>query len=263
MTAAVMQDPLPRAATENLTPWLPKRIKRAPSGARLFCFPYAGGGASLYQRWAATLAPDIELCAVQLPGREARLHELPFLRVQELVSSAAEQLTPFLPARYALFGHSMGALVSFELARELRRRGLPEPSALVVSAHRAPQLRDPHPPMHVLSDAEFRRVIRQLKGTPEALLANDEFMALVLPVLRTDFALCETYVYCAEPPLSCPLIALGGAGDEHITEGEVAAWRDQTSGTFELKMFAGDHFFIFEHFPEVLHLVRAALDHVP
>jgi medium-chain acyl-[acyl-carrier-protein] hydrolase len=145
---------------------------------------------------------------------------------------------------FVFFGHSMGALIGFELARLLRRVGLPGPVHMVVSGHRAPQLPDPHPAIHALNDAEFLARIRLLGGTPEAVLQDPELIDLVRPVLRADFAVCENYVYTAEEPLDCSLAAFGGTNDIRVRRDEVSAWHAQTSKSFSQRMFPGGHFFI-------------------
>jgi medium-chain acyl-[acyl-carrier-protein] hydrolase len=152
---------------------------------------------------------------------------------------------------YAFFGHSMGSLVAFELAREMRRRGLPGPELLMVSGHRAPQRPDPEPPIHGLPEHEFLEEIRQLNGTPEAVLKNPELLQLVIPVLRADFEVCETYAYEEETPLACPIAAFGGTEDADVPREDVAAWSHQTTGPFTLRMFPGGHFYFLDQ-PAVL-----------
>ena len=211
---------------------------------RLFCFPYAGGGASIYRTWSAGLPRDIEVCAIQLPGRENRLSDPPFIRLTLLVRTLAQVLGPYLDIPFAFFGHSMGALLSFELARHLRRQKRSGPVHLFVSGHRAPQLPDPDPPIHRLPDPMFVAELRRLNGTPEEVLQNAELRQLVLPVLRADFAICETYDYSSEEPLDCPIFAFGGTQDDEVSRDELGAWREQTSSSFRLRMFPGDHFFL-------------------
>lgn len=211
---------------------------------RLFGLPYAGGGTSIFHGWSAGLPPEIQFCPIQLPGREERLMEPPFVRLDPLVQTLTDILGPHLGRPFALFGYSMGALVSFELARELRRQSLPGPRCLYVAAHRAPQLPDPDPPIHHLPDPEFLSELRRLNGTPEAVLQHPELRALLLPSLRADFALCETYVHTWEPPLECTIVAFGGLLDHRASRTELERWRSQTVGSFSLRMLPGDHFFL-------------------
>ena len=225
-------------------PWLavPRPNPSAPS--RLFCFPYAGGGASVYRRWADTFPPSVELCAIQLPGRETRFEEPTFDRLPPLVEALGRALGPALDRPFTFFGHSLGALVNFELTRWLRRLGRPLPARLLVSARRAPQLPSHEPPIHALPEPAFRRKLRRLDGTPAAVLDNDELMALVLPVLRADFAVGETYAYTPEAPLDVPVTAFAGRGDPLASPEQMEPWRDQTTAAFRLQVFPGGHFFL-------------------
>jgi medium-chain acyl-[acyl-carrier-protein] hydrolase len=145
---------------------------------------------------------------------------------------------------FALFGHSMGAFVAFEVARQLRRMGGPLPTRLIVSAARAPQLPDPYQPLYRQPDATLVQEVRRLNGIPESLLAHPDFLRLLLPVLRADLAVCETYLYKAEAPLSCPVSAYGGSHDTRVPRHFLTGWRAQTSEDFNIRMFPGDHFFL-------------------
>ena len=185
----------------------------------------------------------MEICSVQLPGRENRLREKPFTRLTSLVETLAGVLKPYIKIPFAFFGHSVGALISFELAREIRRQNCFGPIHLFVSGRRAPQLPDPDPPIHRLPEAAFVDELKRLNGTPDAVLQNSELMELFLPVLRADFAILETYDYVPEVPLNCSITAFGGFHDFKANAKELAAWRDQTSGNFTLEMFPGGHFF--------------------
>src|SRR5712691_623251 len=211
---------------------------------RLFCFPYAGGTASVFRAWSEHLPPEIEVCPIQLPGRESRLGEVPFSRLPPIVEALAPALRPYLDKPFAFFGHSMGALIGFELARHLRREGQSDPIHLFVSGHRAPQLPDPNPPIHQLPEPAFIQELRRLKGTSEAVLADPDLMELVMPMLRADFAVSETYLYTPEQPLACPITAFGGLQDKEVSRGEMDAWRVQTQQSFLLCMLPGDHFFL-------------------
>ena len=228
--------------TTIISPWI--RNLNSQSTFRLFCFPHVGGGASLFHGWQAMLPPNITTCPVQLPGRENRLAEPPFTRISLLVRGMAHALRPFLDCPFAFFGHSMGALISFELARQLRRQKAPEPSYLFVSAQDAPQLPDLSPPLHQLSDADFVERLRLLNSIPEAILQNTELMRIILPMLRADFTMCETYMYQEEEPLTCPISVFGGLQDGDVSYHSLTAWRDQTCNIFTLRLLPGAHFFI-------------------
>jgi surfactin synthase thioesterase subunit len=229
------------------------------AGFRLFCLPYAGGGASIFRGWAGALGDAIGVCPVQLPGREARYREPAFTRLGPLVEALAGSFGPYLDRPFALFGHSLGALIAFELARRLRREGGPEPAHLIVSGCRAPRVRHTGRPVHSLSDAAFREELRRLGGTPAELLDNDELMDLVLPTLRADFAVCETYAYAAGRPLDCPISALGGSRDDTVDRGDLEGWRAETTGRFRVRILPGNHFFVQSARPLLLEELRRTL----
>lgn len=198
----------------------------------------------IFRTWSDALPADVEVCPVQLPGRGTRLMERPFTRLSPLVEALAQALAPLLDRPFAFFGHSLGALVSFELARQIRRQYGVHPVRLFVSAGQAPQIPHRVPPIHTLPDKEFLVELRRLNGTPSELLDHEELMDIMLPLLRADFALYETYVYSTEPPLDCPISAFGGLQDHRVSKSDLEAWRAQTSGPFSLQIFPGDHFFL-------------------
>ncbi|HVF60151.1 MAG TPA: thioesterase domain-containing protein [Thermoanaerobaculia bacterium] len=236
----------PDGAAEQLsraTPWLAYREIDPRARLRLFCFPYAGGGASAYRAWGAALPTGIEVCPVQLPGREGRLREPPFTRMGPLVEALAGAL-PLADLPFAFFGHSLGALVAYELARALRRRGGPEPLALLLAGRRGPRRPPREEPIHELPDAEFMARLRELNGTPEEVLEHGELMALLLPLLRADFALHETWELRPEEPLAIGVSAFGGLADPEVTREDLEDWRGETRGRFRLRMLPGDHFFL-------------------
>jgi medium-chain acyl-[acyl-carrier-protein] hydrolase len=237
-----MNPPTPRAERPN--PWTV--LPRPTPGARLrlFCFPFAGGGASIYTPWGRLLPPEVELVAVQLPGRENRLSEPAYSHIDELTPRLATELAPLMDRPFALFGHSNGGLMAFELARHLRREGRRGLMHLFVSGRPAPQLPLTEPPLHALPHDEFLDELRRFNGTPEEVLRNPEIMELIAPTLRADFALGETYQYRPEAPLTVPLSAYGGERDAEVLREEVEPWREQTSAAFQLRMFPGDHFFV-------------------
>jgi medium-chain acyl-[acyl-carrier-protein] hydrolase len=230
------------------------RPRPVPGAAlRLFCFPFAGGGASVYRAWTASLAPAVEVCLVQPPGREERYSEPAFTDLVTLAGAVAREMAAsWLDGRYAFFGHSMGALVAFETARALRRGDAPPPAALFVSSYVAPQAAEGRRPIHDLPDAAFVDEVRRLRGTPEAVLKSDELMAFVLPILRADFRACDTYRYSAEAPLRCPIVAYGGCDDEHVSADQLDQWRTQTAADFDRLELPGNHFFLQSHRDQLL-----------
>jgi medium-chain acyl-[acyl-carrier-protein] hydrolase len=224
--------------------WLVRSQGAEPAVLRLFCFPYAGGGASVFRKWSMALPDAVEICAVQLPGRETRLNERPFSCLMSLVEDMSESLLPYLDRPFAFFGHSVGALIAFELARRLRRREGLVPVHLFVSGSSAPQVPNVESPIHCLPETEFLNRLRRFNGTPPEVFEHRELMDLLTPVLRADFALRETYEYASEPPLSCPISAFGGVEDLDVPLPHIEAWRKETDRTFRLHEFPGDHFFI-------------------
>ena len=223
--------------------WIAFRKPNPQARLRLFCFPYAGTGASIFRTWSDGLPADVEVCPVQIPGRGTRLMETPFTQLSPLIEALAQALGPLLDKPFAFFGHSLGALVGFELARQLRRQSGVQPVRLFVSADRAPQIPHRDRPIHALPEGELLHELRRLNGIPGKVLEDAELMQIMLPILRADFAVYETYVYSTEPPLNCPISAFGGLQDHRVSRGDLEAWRDQTSGSFSLRMFPGDHFF--------------------
>ena len=211
---------------------------------RLFCFPYAGGGASAFRHWRHELPATVELACIQLPGRESRLKESPISDLSTLVKQLKPAILPHLTVPFVFFGHSMGALIAFELTRSLRHTQHPLPQHLFVSACSAPQHPRHAPPRHTLPEVEFIAELRRLKGTPPAILDHSELMALLLPTLKADFSVVDTYTYQHQSPLALPITALGGQDDPEVSSKQLAAWQTQTKSAFFQQMFQGDHFFI-------------------
>jgi medium-chain acyl-[acyl-carrier-protein] hydrolase len=232
-------------------PWIsrPRPNPRAP--VRLFCLPYAGGGASSYRAWPACL-PDIDVVAIQLPGREDRVCEPAFSNASELCTQLVAVLAPYLDRPYALFGHSMGGLIAFELVRLLRTIGAPSPIHLFVSAHSGPRKVSSLPPVAGMSDDELAALLRRLGGTRDEVLADAEMMTLVLPLMRCDLTLCESYRYVPAEPLACPISVFGGIFDKIVRRPDLLSWEAETSGVFRARMFPGGHFFFDDLKPRVL-----------
>jgi medium-chain acyl-[acyl-carrier-protein] hydrolase len=239
--------------------WVIRPRPNARAHLRLFCLPFAGGGASAFRGWPAHLPPEIEVAAVQLPGREERLREPPFRDATALATRLVDALTPHLDRPFGLFGHSMGALVAFELTRALRRAGAPLPTNLLVSARCSP--RRPHllPPVQGMSDGDMVAQLRRLGRTPDEVLGDPEILKIVLPLFRADLTLCESYVYTAEEPLDCPVSAFGGLHDEWIRRDDLAAWRVETKGAFRARAFPGGHFFLFDATARLLQAIAEDL----
>ena len=226
----------------------PRGDKDAPRAVaarfRLFCFPYAGGGASIFRSWANWLPEEVEAVGIQLPGRETRLAEPLMLSMGPLTDELSEEMPPHLDLPFAFYGHSTGALIAFELARVLRKRGLPQPELLFLSGQDGPREK---PPLirHTLPDAEFIEILRNCKGTPDAVLQNPDLLEILLPRIRSDGAIYETYDYELQPPLDARIVIFEGTDDRFVTQPGLAAWRKETRGGFHhYAPLSGGHFFL-------------------
>jgi len=225
-----------------VTSWLPLGELRPDARVCLLCLPHAGGRAHAYASWRQSAPADVDVCPVELPGHGTRYAERALSSIPALASAAAVALRPRAGQDLVLFGHSMGALVAFETARELRDLHGVDVRHLFVAAERAPQL-SARAVLHALPGPVFRQKVSELGGTPPEVLANDELFAAVEPLLRTDLAACETYAYVGGAQLSCPITVYAGSVDKTLRREELEAWREQTTGPFELHVLPGDHFF--------------------
>lgn len=210
---------------------------------RLIAFPAAGASASMFRAWAGWLPGDIELWPARLPGRQDRLREAPFTGIAPLVRTLAAELERSPGKPFAFFGHSLGALIAFELARELRRRSCPQPSQLFVASCAAPRFWRDRPRMSGLPDDALVRQLRMLDGIPEEVVRDRELLHLVVPALRADVLMSDTYVHMREEPLAVPISVFGGARDRFMKRADLSAWREQTTAGFELRILDGGHFF--------------------
>jgi medium-chain acyl-[acyl-carrier-protein] hydrolase len=250
-----------------MTPWLTYPQTNGPqtnappnnhtAKFRLFCFPYSGTGASIFRTWAAPLAPHIEVVAVQLPGRETRRKEPLFANLPSLIAAMTPALLPYLDRPFAFFGHSVGALIGFEMARQLRRIGHLPPVRLIVSGRPAPQLTATRPPIHHLPDADFLTELQRYNGIPAIVLENTDVMNIFMPILRADLAINETYIYQAEAPFEFPIVAFGGLQDIQVSQHAISGWHKQTTADFTLKMLPGNHFFLKDQQMEILQLIAS------
>jgi surfactin synthase thioesterase subunit len=240
------------------SPWLSFHTPQPGAWARLFCLPHAGGSASLFRTWQAELGTDLEVCPVQLPGRENRLREPAARELSALVSPLVEVLSQHGDKPFALFGHSMGALVAYELTRALRERGLTGPLHLFVASYRPPHTLHAHPASEATHDidvAEARRMGAALSLTGEMA---EEMLKLMRATMLADTAVCESYSWKPGPKLDCPLSAFRGF-DDYVPEEAVETWRELTSGPFASQTFLGDHFFLRQTPRGLLQHIRRAL----
>jgi surfactin synthase thioesterase subunit len=237
-------------------PWLIRIGPERPGLPTVICFPHAGGGAGLFRRWAAVLPDDLNFVAVQPPGRENRRDEPPVRDLPTMLDGVAGAITGLLDRPFALFGHSIGALIAFETVRLLRRSGEPAPACLAVSAFPDPNTVVPQP-LHKIPDEAILQFLSSLSYFPNG--PAPELMTEFLPVLRADFEVVSTYRCSPEPPLASPIEVFGGRSDTFVRPEELAKWRDHTSADCSLHMLRGGHFYLHEHGTEILGRIAASL----
>jgi medium-chain acyl-[acyl-carrier-protein] hydrolase len=212
---------------------------------RLILFPYAGSGPATFWKWAAKFPDHIESWIAHYPGRGSRYNEAPAKKMSGLVEGIFQALPPLLDKPFAFFGHSLGGLVAFELTRSLRQNNLPRPQVLFISACSAPHLPDPHPRIHKLPNPEFVKALQELNGIPEWVANQPELLGILIPTLRADFEVAETYQYNpSEQSLTCPIVAFGGITDPRVSRGQMEGWASHTFSEFKSIYFPGDHFFL-------------------
>jgi medium-chain acyl-[acyl-carrier-protein] hydrolase len=244
------------------TSWLNLAKSVADPITRLFCLPYAGAGGGVYRDWSAHLPSTVGVIAVQPPGRESRFSEEPIAQMPVYVTQLAAAVRPLLDRPYAVFGHSMGARVAFELCRLLRQDGLPLPARLYLSGCPAPQLPGP-PPRWNLPEPELIDALHDLGGTPPEVFDSPSLMSMFLPMLRADFALLETFPHAEAPPLPIPIGGFAGRADPEAPPDSVRAWAVHTSEDFVLHEFDGEHFFLHDQRAALLQVIAADLATIP
>jgi len=222
------------------------RRDRACTRLRLYCLPYAGGSAGVFRSWCDLLPPNVDVWGVEYPGHGSRISEPLTDRIDALAELIAEAVAAQPAVPYALFGHSMGSLVAFEMCHLLAARNATIPTLLVAAGHRGPHLPASRPPVHDAPDAEFVVHLRELGATPPEVLESAELVDLMLPILRNDFRACETYSAPERPPLRTKIVAYGGLADEDAERDALRAWEQETLGRFVLRLFPGGHFFLRE-----------------
>lgn len=237
-------------------------MEGSDKAVRLLCLPYAGGSETTYLSWRHHLPSWIDVIPVPLPGRGSRIAELPLDECEQLVRQLRVELRSQMQGPYALFGHSMGALLAYELAHQMREESDAPPMALFVSGSVAPPHRIAHPEW-LGDDNSLLQMLEQMNGTPPELLADPEWRALLLPALRADFRLCARYRHRLRPPMDCPVYALAGRNDPATRDArKVAAWCMESRLGGELRCFPGDHFFIKNHQRDVLNYLSKKLRNV-
>lgn len=236
-------------------------------GLRLVCLPHAGGGSASFYRWRDAVGSRLAVVPVCYPGREGRINEPLPTDLRSLAAEIVDSIEPFVRQPYALLGHSLGAWIALEMARELRCREWPLPVLIVAAASRAPSAMRTSQPLHQLPDAEFvAEVSRQFGGMPPVLRANDDLLKLLLPILRADVRLLETYQFEEQPPLEVDVLAIGGTDDRAVTLTDLSGWRRHTSRKFSMRLVPGDHFFLLREdggetkLPAALKMIVGRLD---
>ena len=225
--------------------WITVINKPAVVKMSMFIFPYAGGSAQTFKRWAPLFPTTTQVFAIQLPGRASRFTEPLLESIEDVLDALQPEIKPFLQRPFAFFGHSMGAAISFELARLLEQEGI-QPLHLFVSGRSGPTRPHEREDYHSLPDSEFRVKMRELNGTPPEILEHEELMDLMVPIVRSDFAISETYTFKPGYTLTCPLTAFGGVADPDVPEESVADWERHSNGSTAYHMMPGDHFFLHE-----------------
>jgi len=243
------------------TKWITCPKKQPDAKIRMFCFSYAGGGASVFLNWPHSISNDIEVCIIKMPGREIRFNEPPYRRIPKLVEDLAPAILPFLDKTFIFFGHSLGAHISFYLTRHLRKYDLPCPIHMFISGARAPHLTEPiHDALHYkMEDKEFIDKLIKLGGMAEEVLQNKEILEIVLPILRADIEMLNTMEYIDEEPLSSGMTVLYGEFDKRASREDAEAWNRHTNQGFCLKMITGKHLFINTHQAQVIELINKEL----
>lgn len=237
--------------------WFSSFGRRANAEIRLFCLPHAGAGANVYRAWPAGFGPRIEVTGVCLPGREMRLGEPPAVDPVELATAIAAKAD----RPYAIFGHSFGARLGFEVIRELRRRGQPLPIHLFPSGAVPPDRRStgPFDGLSEMDDTRLRDGLVAGGGVPKEVLATPDLLEMFLPALRADFGWLDRYTFEPEPPLPVPITAFAADGDDIAAGADMAGWRRHTTKTFELHTLHGDHFFLQNQLTEIAKVIEPAL----
>lgn len=243
------------------TRWMPALERAAADGVRLFCLPYAGGGASIYRQWSRWLSPRVSVVALRLPGREMRILDTPIDSLDRMLDALIAVLRPHVHQPYAVFGHSMGALIAHELAQRLRSEDIPLPVLLGVSGRQAPHIPNPAgwESVRGVSDARFTEILTRINAGTETVLANPALYELFMPTLRADFNLCEDYQARAPRPLPVPIVAFGGTHDPSVSLQAVGEWSRHTTAGFGLHAIEGDHFFINSHASQVCEALEQRL----
>lgn len=227
-----------------MSPWFPPFQESADARLRLFCVPFAGGGAGIYRTWPMTMGPEIQVLAVQLPGRERRMREAPYTAMEPLVRDLTDAMRPLLDRPWAIFGHSLGGAIAYEVALRLHAEGR-GPEHLIVSARRSPDLPLPHAPLFALPDDRMVAECERYYGPlPAMLREHPSLLATFLPTMRADFQLLDTWRPTQGIQLACPITTIGGADDHAIPPETLTGWARCTRGPYQRHVLPGGHFYV-------------------
>jgi surfactin synthase thioesterase subunit len=244
---------------QNFNQWITCPQPKSQAKLRLYCLPFAGGGASIYHSWGKLLGSDIEVCPIQLPARENRYSETAYKNVELLAGVLAEKLKMHSHKPFAIYGHSMGALLAFELTRELQRNLAQMPQHLILGAHRAAHLPRNRRELYRLPDSLFIEELSKLGGFPAEVLSSSELMQFLMPTLKSDFELCETYQFKESEPLNCTIHCLAGKHDIEASPAVMSQWNIHTAAETFSHVFDAGHFFIKSHQNELLKKIQMIL----
>ena len=248
-----------KQSKEILEQWMPRLGSRPNAKYRLYCFSHAGGSASLYYSWNNLLPESIEVCPIQLPGREERIDLAPFSDMEQLLDILVSLVIETIDRPYGIYGHSLGASIGFEVARRVKKISGKEPVHLFVGAHRSPCQPYSYPSIKYASDPELLEMISIFNGLPKPSALSAEMMTVMLPTIRADLLLCESYRYQQDSTLDYPITVFHGCFDKNVKENELSSWKTQTQGTVEIISLDGEHFFLNSHKHEVLEKIQSAL----
>lgn len=226
---------------------------------RLFCFHYAGGSASIFRQWSKDIIKEVEVVAIQLPGREERFDEPQLSNICEVIDNLCLNFADYTNKPFIFFGHSIGAMIAFEFTRALRKHSMLQPKHLIISGAKAPQVPITKSPIHSLPTVKFIEELKKYNGTPDHIINDEEMMSIFIPTLRADFCVAETYKYIGEEPFNHPITAFGGLNDDTFDSQNLQKWQTQTTSSFESYFFPGDHFFINSSYDKVIKIVNFIL----
>lgn len=245
--------------TLRFNEWVTCPVPKPMAKSRLFCLPFAGGGALEYRQWGNRFAQHIEVCPIQLPGRENRYGEPNDADIRSLACQLKTVLDPFCDKPYAIYGHSMGALIAYELVREIEQSGLPTPRTLIAAAHRAPHLPPRRPPIYHLPDPQFIAKLKEYGGFSDAILESAEMMDFLLPVLRGDFKRCDQYQLPQPSKIKTSLQIMAGSHDPHVLVSDAQAWSELTTGQCAFNLYEGGHFFLRDQAANVIQAIERSM----